>query len=68
MIDGNNHSVDRLLSGKLKRRVYGLRDYSPPGDCYVFKANPDGSKGELLRIEQPMSYDGDFKFGKGINI
>lgn len=33
------------------RRVPGLRNVAPPSDCKVYQANPDGTKGKLLRTE-----------------
>lgn len=40
---------------RFERLVAGLRDsnFEKPIECRVFKANPDGTKGELLRIEKP---------------
>lgn len=43
-----------------------LRESEDAGVCKVYKANPDGSKGELLRIENPQPYRADIKFGKQV--
>jgi len=42
-----------LPHNRAKRLVSGLKEYEEPSMVYVYKANPDGSNGELLRIEQP---------------
>jgi hypothetical protein len=44
-------------------RVY-LREAVGLSECKVYKANPDGSKGELLRVENPQPYRADMKFGR----
>lgn len=40
----------------LERKVEGLREAEAPSDIRVFKANPDGTIGELLRIEHMADY------------
>ena len=40
-----------------RRLVAGLRDSENPTECRVFQANPDGSKGKLLRVEEPVEFD-----------
>ncbi len=49
-------------------RVAGLRDSAPPPLVRVFRANPDGTPGELLRIEQGFTYEdaktkGSYRWG-----
>jgi hypothetical protein len=41
----------------MRRKVAGLRDYEKPPVCRVFQANPDGTVGKLLRIEEPVEYN-----------
>lgn len=38
-------------------RVIGLRDAAPPQPVQVFRLNPDGSKGKLLRVEMPIRFE-----------
>ena len=33
--------------------VNDLRDSAPPGEVKVYHQNPDGTRGELIRIESP---------------
>ena len=43
---------DRSLTS-VSKLVAGLRIAAPPSEVRVYRANPDGTKGELLRIEEP---------------
>lgn len=43
-------------NSRSRRLVDGLKDYEKPSECLVFQANPDGSKGELLRIVNPTEF------------
>ena len=42
-----------LLPSKWERKVRGLRDLETPSMVLVYRANPDGTRGKLLRIENP---------------
>jgi len=42
---------------RIEGNVYGLRDYGSPGEVRTFKVNPDGSKGELVKITPPDDFD-----------
>ncbi len=59
MANGENHPSLTNFTKKYKR-VTGLSNYATASPCRVFRLNPDGTKGELLRIEtsepikQPM--------------
>ncbi len=55
-------------NNRVRHRVNGLRDFAIPGEVKVYKANPDGSNGELIRIEKPQIFERDFKFRKGIEL
>jgi len=47
-------------------RVAGLRDSAPPPLVRVFKANKDGTPGELLRIENGDTFE-HYKDTKSFN-
>ena len=40
-----------LLPSKWERKVRGLRDLETPSMVLVYRANPDGTRGKFLRIE-----------------
>lgn len=40
-----------------KDTLIQLRYYAPPSIVWVYKANPNGSKGEFLRTEEPYEYN-----------
>ena len=40
----------------LETRIEGIREEVSPSDVRVYKANPDGSRGELVRIDQLENY------------
>ena len=43
---------------KLERLVRGLSEHRHPGPVLVYKLNPDGTRGELIRIDPPhTSYE-----------
>ena len=45
-----------LFQSRQKRwegKVGGLRDFDTPSMVIVYRANPDGTRGKLLRIENP---------------
>ena len=44
-----------LSRGGFESLVAGLRTEAPPSEVRVYKANPDGTVGELLRIEYPSA-------------
>ena len=45
-----------LPKNKAERDVNGLRDYSEHSIVKVYRANPDGTKGNFLRIEEPTYF------------
>ena len=40
-----------------RRLVAGLRDLEKPTECKIFRANLDGSRGKLLRVEKPVDFE-----------
>ena len=44
-----------------EKRVPGLRSIESASDCRVYRANPDGTPGKMLRIEKPVYYDSFFR-------
>lgn len=57
-----------LPRNRADRLCYGLRDYQPsPSPVKVFKANPDGTTGELLRIENPTDTIRRGRYGQTAN-
>ena len=49
-----------LPKSLMARRVNDLRLFDSPSCVYVYRANPDGTKGELLRTEPYQSYNKEF--------
>jgi hypothetical protein len=47
-------------------KVGGLRDSAPPPPVRVFKMNPDGTPGELIRVEDGMTFE-HYKDTKSFN-
>ena len=50
----NNFGI--IPKSKFGQMVNGLRDSEPPSEIKVYRANPDGSRGEFLRAESPPVY------------
>lgn len=48
-----------LPRNAMERKVPGLRDYSMPSEIKVYRANSDGTAGELLRIVPPKKQGGN---------
>jgi len=59
-----------LPCSKAKRDVEGLRDYGCHSIVRVYRANPDGTKGEFLREEDATYPDIIFNRlpGKGVKV
>ena len=53
IVELSNQNGGSKMYYNFKRRVPGLRDVAPASEVKVFKANPDGTAGKLLRIEKP---------------
>ena len=49
----------------MRGQARDLRDFAPASEVKVYKAKPDGTPGELLRVEKPKWFEKDFKFGQG---
>ena len=49
-----------LPVSKARRDVEGLRDGDGYSNVKVFKLNPDGTKGEFLREEEPTCFSYEF--------
>ena len=53
MSNGESTIVEKVLPLNHNEIIIpGLRDIEKAPDCKVFKVNPDGTKGSLLRIEK----------------
>ena len=49
-----------LPVSKARRDVEGLRDGDGYSNAKVYRLNPDGTKGEFLREEEPIFFIGSF--------
>lgn len=49
-----------LPHSKAERDVNDLREYGIPSAVMVYSANPDGTKGEFLRVEPATVFCPDF--------
>lgn len=45
---------------KAERDVNGLSEYGIPSDVKIYSANPDGTKGKLLRVEPATVFSPNF--------
>jgi len=50
-----------LPQSRIKKLVNDLRDEGLPGDIKVYHANPDGSRGELIKIIPYKDYQSTFQ-------
>ncbi len=58
----NGDRPPSLLSHRgLKGNCFGLRSYEPPTSVKVYKANLDGTIGELIRTEESTFFKQPFR-------
>ena len=57
-------TIEQLSSCPINRKKLGLRDSSPASTIKVYRANPDGTRGEFLREETAEELTSHFTSGK----
>jgi len=59
-----DYIIPRNPKKSLEKLVSGLRNYAPPSECRVYRMNPDGTRGEFLRIEKTEEIQIRFNNGR----
>lgn len=65
-MDAEQYLRQQIAARQRRTSISGLRTIAQPSDCYVYRLNADGTKGELLRIEPP--YEPSKKVRQMINV